>query len=223
MENKDPATAKKAIRARIKNIRARLDQGRLKALGSQVCALVRQLPCWQGARSVALYHALPGEVPTDDLLAELWACAGSGAKQKTVWLPRLIRPASSGLMEFVPCPGPECLRPGPFGLMEPDPGLPGLKLVGPDSASATSLANIPANSPDLYIVPGLAFDRSGGRLGFGGGYYDRWLAGALAKSEEKRPVFVGLCFAFQLLPALPLEPWDSRMDYLCSEDETICL
>lgn len=228
MKNSDPAAAKKAIRARIKNIRAGLSADTLKALGSQVCARLRQLPCWQAARSVALYHALPGEVPTGELLAELWA--DSAALQKTVWLPRVLRPASAGLMEFVPCQGPENLRPGPFGLLEPAPDLPGLQLAGPDTGPVAGSGK----APDLYIVPGLAFDRRGGRLGFGGGYYDRWLAAVRGQpgnnaeiqsgqAEAARPLFVGLCFGFQILPELPLEPWDCRMDYLCNEEETICL
>ena len=86
------------------------------------------------------------------------------------------------------------LQPGLFGALEP-PGT------------------TPAPAPDLILVPGLAFDRAGFRLGRGGGFYDRFLASL----SEPRPVLCGVCFSCQILPAVPREPHDSRMDYLLSD------
>ena len=110
-------------------------------------------------------------------------------------------------MDFVACTGPEQLRTGPFGLREPEDGLPGF---GPEGTGK-------AFKPDLLVLPGLAFDLHGGRLGFGGGYYDRFLDSELACPR------VGLCFAFQVAKNLPLEQWDQRVQYLCTEEQFLCL
>lgn len=68
--------------------------------------------------------------------------------------------------------------------------------------------------PDLIIVPGLAFDKKGGRIGFGKGYYDRFLASA-------QGLKVGLCYSFQLLSSLPTEEHDVHLDALVTEKEIL--
>lgn len=71
----------------------------------------------------------------------------------------------------------------------------------------------PAPPPDLVLVPGLAFDASGRRLGRGGGYYDRFLAGL----RPPVPPLCGVCFSCQIVPAVPAEPHDIRVDFVLSE------
>lgn len=158
-------------------------------------------PLWQQARSVALYVGVRGELATGILLRAAWQ------EQKVVWLPR-VRPEAPGLMDFVACGGPHQLRPGPLGLLEPVDNLPG---VGPDQAAEAAFA------PDLALLPGVAYDHAGGRLGYGGGYYDRFLEKALNCPR------VGLCFEFQLVSSLPLAPWDQRVNYICTEERILCL
>ena len=63
--------------------------------------------------------------------------------------------------------------------------------------------------PEIALVPGLAFDRNGGRLGMGGGYYDRVLG--------EVPVKVGVCFGHQIIDELPMQTHDIKMDWLASE------
>jgi 5-formyltetrahydrofolate cyclo-ligase len=86
-----------------------------------------------------------------------------------------------------------------FGLLEPerDVGL----MVEPDDL-------------DLVIVPGVAFDRRGNRLGFGGGYYDRFF-------ERCNATRVGLAYAFQVVDDIPAEDHDVKIDWLVTEDEVI--
>lgn len=67
-------------------------------------------------------------------------------------------------------------------------------------------------TPDLVLVPGLGFTTEGHRLGRGGGFYDRLLAG-----RARNAVKLGICFAVQLLPALPLEPHDTLLDGVISD------
>ena len=69
----------------------------------------------------------------------------------------------------------------------------------------------------------MAFDRAGNRLGFGGGYYDRFLSAFGARGSGRRPRLVGLCYAFQVVDALPSQEWDQPVDCLCTEEGLVCL
>jgi 5-formyltetrahydrofolate cyclo-ligase len=62
---------------------------------------------------------------------------------------------------------------------------------------------------DLIIVAGLAFDKKGYRVGYGGGYYDTFLAG------QPEALKVGVCFPFQMMEEVPLEPHDIKLDGIC--------
>lgn len=86
------------------------------------------------------------------------------------------------------------LSPGRFGI--PEPPLNYQKLL---------------KSADVVFVPGLAFDLSGFRIGYGGGFYDRFL-----KNFEHR-VRVGVCFSFQLFSEVPHDPFDVPVDYISTE------
>jgi 5-formyltetrahydrofolate cyclo-ligase len=95
---------------------------------------------------------------------------------------------------------------GPFGIREPAPSGEPFGSGGEDF-------------PALVFVPGLAFDAGGRRLGRGGGFYDRFLAGLEAAG---RPYLaMGLCTGCQLVPEVPVDDWDKRMDYLCTGEDLI--
>jgi 5-formyltetrahydrofolate cyclo-ligase len=101
------------------------------------------------------------------------------------------RTSPSGLAFFI---GRELLS-GPFGAPEP-------------------VGSIPAPPPDLVLVPGLAFDRAGHRLGRGGGFYDRFLE----TLPSPRPTLCGVCFSCQIVPAVPREAHDARVDFVLTEE-----
>lgn len=84
------------------------------------------------------------------------------------------------------------LAPGRFGIPEPSPGLP----------------EVTAGDIDVMLVPGLAFDGAGHRLGTGGGYYDEWLE----RAGAARPWVVGVAYDFQVVGACPTEPRDQGID-----------
>ena len=140
-------------------------------------------------RRVGLFVSLVDEIDTAPLLEML---CDSGVQ---IALPR-VRIAETQL-DFVLARDLKTLKAGPFRLLEP---------VGEP---------VPVDTIDIVIVPGLAFDRKGGRLGYGAGYYDR----ALAHYERPR---VGYCYRFQLLEHdLLLSPHDRRMTAI-AHNEGVC-
>jgi len=93
------------------------------------------------------------------------------------------------------------LAPGKWGIREPKPEQP----LWSDPAGIS-----------LIIVPGLAFDAQFGRLGYGGGFYDRLFA-SYANDKADKPLLVAAAFDLQLVPELPIEPHDRRMDRILTE------
>ena len=93
------------------------------------------------------------------------------------------------------------LQPGTWGILEP-----------PKERWGESGKEIAPEALDLVMVPGVAFDRRGGRLGNGAGYYDR-----LLKSVRKDTVLIGVCFEAQIMPEIVMEAHDIYMDYVITE------
>ena len=133
------------------------------------------------AHTLLLYSALPDEVPTQTLIDELVA------QGKTVLLPRVVSDTDMELRRYS---GPADLQQGAFGIMEPTGEL------------FTDYAAI-----DVAIIPGMAFDDEGHRLGRGKGYYDRFLA-KLPPTTYK----IGLCFSWQRVNHVPTDSHDIPMD-----------
>jgi 5-formyltetrahydrofolate cyclo-ligase len=175
--------------------------------GEAAAALLRKSPLWARYGTVFLFLSLPDEIDTRPLV-ETALEAG-----KRVFAPRIGSDGNGpGELKFYRVfprespgtpmpPGSDMdLEPGPFGIREPPP-------VEPPG---------PADSPALVLVPGLAFDRQGRRLGRGGGYYDRFLAASGGACPESAGRIIGLCMPFQLIPEVPVEQWDFRVDGVCT-------
>src|SRR5439155_13608401 len=150
-------------------------------------ALLLALPEIEAARTVALYAATPEEADPSAALGTLLA------RGVRVLFPRVVGPD----LEFA-AGDPAELRPGHRGIPEPLGG-------------AVDPAEI-----DLIVVPGLAFDRGGARLGRGGGHYDRTLARLPA-----RVVRVGFCFDFQVVDRVPRGPLDQPVDLVVTDRRVI--
>jgi len=94
------------------------------------------------------------------------------------------------------------LRPGAFSIQEPDPAL--CLKIEPDQI-------------DVVIVPGSVFDKRGARFGYGGGFYDRFLA-----NDAPQAIRIALAFSFQVLDNnIPVKSHDQFMDYIITEKEII--
>lgn len=139
-------------------------------------------PLFLQVHTLLLYYSLPDEVQTHEFIKR--------------WYPykRIVLPLVKGEeLEFRYYEGENSLQAGAFDIKEPTG-----KLV-------KNLQEI-----ELSIIPGVAFDNSGNRLGRGKGYYDR----ALTKMQSYR---IGVCFQFQLLPQIPIESTDLPMDEVWTE------
>ena len=167
------------------------------------------LPWYRNAGRLLLYVSYGNEVPTRRLMEEALAAG------KQVFCPRV---EGAGSMSFYRIDGPEELSPGFRGIPEP-PAQEWRKY---------RIQPLPEGKSDLIVMPGAAFDRNLGRLGYGGGYYDRFLqaleeAGStrLCAGKAFRKIAVG--FSCQILDSLAQEPEDVRPDLIVTEREIIGL
>ena len=184
---------KAALRSAARERRARRTPADIAERSARLTAHLVADPRWQAARSVAGFVGVRGEPDTTPLLA---AALTAG---KRLCLPRVVG-ARRDAIEFVAVADLAALAPAPFGLVEPTGG-PGRQL--------------PDLDVDLLLLPGLVFTRAGARLGFGRAFYDRALAPVRAAD---RPLRVAVCFADDVVPALPEEPHDVRAHGLLTED-----
>lgn len=143
--------------------------------------LARQLfahPLYRAAKTLYVYLSANQEVRTDEIIRQ--------ARQdgKRVAAPRVC----GDELRFIFLDESVRLQAGSFDILEP--------VEGQEADDPTA----------LVLLPGLAFDRLGRRLGYGGGYYDRFLA------RETEHLTLALCYGFQLVDELPAEPHDVRAD-----------
>ena len=156
----------------------------IAATSRAVCAWVLRLSAFRGATAIVSYAARTDEVSP---AAVVEAALRDG---KTVYFPRV---AGSDL-EFI-AGVPQYLFPGAYGILEPPAG----PTLNPEARDV------------LFLVPGVAFDDSGARLGRGGGHYDRALA------RHPHGLRIGLTTEAQLSADLPTDPWDQRVDAVATE------
>ncbi|MGH7458268.1 MAG: 5-formyltetrahydrofolate cyclo-ligase [Longimicrobiaceae bacterium] len=183
---------KEALRTKMRRLLAEPPEGLRRAAAEAAQRRLLGLPGWRAAESVLLYADLPGEVATDPLARTALETG------KRVLYPRCRLEESRLTLHRVD--DGATLPAGRFGIREPDGGC---LEVGPDEV-------------DLAVVPGLAWDRLGRRLGRGGGFYDRLLAG-----EAWRGVRCGLFFADQEVERVPSDPWDVPLDLIVTEKEVV--
>lgn len=161
--------AKEALRQSVASRLARCGPAARQEADRALCARLERLG---GATRLLAYMALPDEVDLRPFLA-FWLRAG-----RVLVLPR-VEPARR-LTLWAVADFERDLQPGYGGILEPAPGCPGVRV----------------DDLDLALVPGRAFDRFGNRLGRGGGYYDRLLAGLAAPAA-------GIAYPEQVVPAVP--------------------
>jgi 5-formyltetrahydrofolate cyclo-ligase len=186
---------KATLRRTILTARAALPPERRRADSAAIVDRLPKLPAFSPATTIAAYVGFDTEIDTAPFLAQV---VGAG---KRLLLPRIVDVESRERRHLVLHAVEDMAldtRPGRWGILEPDPG------------------RCPAIDPtevDLLLLPGVAFDRAGGRLGYGAGFYDRLL-------PTLRPdcLRVAAAFSIQVVPAVPMEDHDQRFHWLVTED-----
>jgi len=174
----DLRDSKSALRSQMRVVRASITQDRRAQAAIQIADLAASLPGLAGASGVLAYHATAEEIDPAILLERL---SGEGIR---IAMPRIAAP---GRLELHWVDEVSELAPGAYGILEPSPHAP--------------LAE--ASDIQAALVPGIAFDPKGGRLGFGGGYYDR-----LIPSLSADTLVIGLAFDEQIIETVPCSPHD---------------
>lgn len=139
---------------------------------------------FQQARHIALFISNDGEIDTSPLINACWQ------RNKDVYLPVLAADEQVPRLWFRPYRQDTQMQINRYGIPEPGTG-----------------ARHDGRDFDLVLMPLVAFDAQGNRLGMGGGYYDRTFA-YLHQLQHQRPRLLGLAYAFQQVDALAAEPWD---------------
>lgn len=179
MNSEDSKANKQLLRQSVRTIKASYSREELEALSLSLLQQLEQHPMFVEAHTVLLYHSLPDEVCTHAFI-DRWCTL------KEIILPSVV----GDDLELYHYTGPECLIRGSYGILEPTGEL------------FTDYERI-----TLAVIPGMAFDCVGHRLGRGKGYYDRLLPRLIHAYK------LGLCFPFQLIADdIPHEPHDFLMD-----------
>ena len=187
----DRSPCKALLREELRQRRRTLSPQDQSAAARTVAIHFARIPGWPTARRIALYLASDGEIDTAPLSADCRAA------KKQLFLTVI---GEKNLMEFAEWkPGSE-LATNRYGIPEP-----------PRSAQRCTAAAL-----DIIVLPLVAWDRTGGRLGMGGGYYDRALAGV------NGPLLVGLAHAVQQVPQVPRDEWDIPLDYVVTDSALHC-
>jgi 5-formyltetrahydrofolate cyclo-ligase len=181
----DDREAREALRRRLRAERSALATDEVSAASAAVCAHAGAF--LDGARAIAFYSATRGEIDPAPLARQ------ARARGVRLAYPRVasVQPPA---LAFHLVDGPETLGPGVFDIPAPPAGAP---LAG---------------ALDVVLVPGVAFDEEGHRLGYGRGFYDRALA------QHPGATRVGLCHRFQLLPRVPRRAGDEPVDFVITPD-----
>ncbi len=180
---------KKEIRAEVKKRRREADEETLHEKSLQILERFRQLSAYKDASLLLAYVDAKREVETRLLMR----CAWDDGKK--VAAPRVD---GDGIMHFYYLRSLKDLEPGAFGIMEPRADC---RICEPEEG--------------LLLMPGVAFDEQGHRVGYGGGYYDRYL--------EKHPhlIHIALAFEFQIFPEVPSEKHDICPDLIVTENRIL--
>ncbi|MXW73720.1 MAG: 5-formyltetrahydrofolate cyclo-ligase [Gammaproteobacteria bacterium] len=181
-----------ALRSSLRKRRAILSASQRDEAAEQCAQLARALPALQHARCIAAYIAHRGEISCEPIID--WALE----RGVTVLLPVVV----GRHMRFAPFDPSEALAQNRWGILEPE-WRPGRW--------------VSARRPNVVLLPLVAFDSGGNRLGQGGGYYDRAFAFRNASKNWRRPLLVGLGYEFQQVGQLYAKPTDVPVDAVITE------
>ena len=182
--NENAGAIKKEIRKKILGQRKELETEFIREASAHICQSIQELDLYKKAEDICLYMPIRNEVELDVLREFSWADG------KRTWLPK-VRDEQMDFCLF----GPQSsLREGAYGILEPE----------------ESEVLVPRDTT-LVIMPGAVFSEARDRIGYGGGYYDRYL------SEHVLCHTLAVCYELQIVEDLPTEEHDIRPDAVISE------
>lgn len=181
---------KKAIRAQAMNARLELGESERAQKSTAICASIETIPQYTEAKSILFFMPFKGEVDISPLLHKAMKLGCKCALPKCE--------ADRKLRLFVLSDLKCDITPGTYGIMEPK-----------DCLSECSVDEF-----SVIIMPGVAFDRQGNRIGYGAGYYDRLLA-----SAGKNILTIAPAFSLQIFTQVPQGCYDVPVDFVVTEEE----
>ncbi len=185
---------KKRLRKRIIKLRDQLTPQEIKEKSSLIAENLYRLPAYQKAKAVMFFISFGSEVDTIPMLEET-------IKRGKLALAPITLPENR---ELIPSQILDCkndLAPGAYDIPEP---------------RQETCSRYQPEVIDLLMVPGVAFDNQKMRIGYGGGYYDRFIS-----SLKPQTSLVALAFELQILPEIPADSWDRRVDMIVTEKRII--
>jgi len=185
----DIGKQKRTLRQQASRERDRINRQARHGAGQAVAKRVGKLAAYAEAGTVLIYLSFGSELPTAALVSKI------RADGKRLVVPKVV----GDVLTLHPIDHPDTdTAPGKWGIPEPLPTCP----------------TLPAEQIDLFLLPGLAFDASGGRLGYGRGFFDR----VLAHTGGTR---IGIGFDGQIVPSVPVAAWDIPLHWIMTPGATV--
>lgn len=178
---------KKEIRKRMLAKRQELSNEEVGEKSQQICARLKQEDVFCRSDNICLYMPIRNEVDVTLLFKTVWE------SKKSLWLPRVDK--NTGQMRFFAYERDTSLVMGKYHIQEPD-----------------STCCLVPDETTLVVMPGAAFSQNRERIGYGGGYYDRFLA------ENDMCRTVAVCYDFQILKSIPAQLHDIKPEMIISEE-----
>lgn len=184
---------KDQIRKKLKSQRANLSLELFNSLSSDIAKNIKETDEFKSAQRIGFYHSVRGEADPSSLKT----------LDKSFFLPVLSKNKDEGLV-FIQLTDETQFENNKFNIPEP--------VFNEETI-------VSAQTLDLVLVPLLAFDKKGNRLGMGGGFYDRTFA--FKKDKNIKPILLGYAYDFQEIDALEPESWDVGLDIIATESGII--
>ncbi len=185
----------RALRRSIREQRRTLSADRHQYYSARICRHILQSSQFRRARRIALYLPHDGEIDLQPIIDEAWA------RNRRCYLPVLM-PFFKNRLWFVPYEREAPMVLNRYGIAEPDGNL---------------RHRVKLWSIDLLLMPLVAFDDSGNRMGMGGGFYDRSFAYISQRGSWRKPHLLGTGFELQRVSRLTRQPWDIPLHSVVTE------
>lgn len=185
------------LRQSIRNARRALSSQDQRYAAEQLCLNLSKQVAVRKASNIAAYLATDGEISPEPLIE--WAYAN----RKKVFVP-VLHPLKHHQLLFVELTPDSPMKTNRYGILEPDP-------------SANKIQ--PLWALDLVFLPLVAFDKTGARLGMGGGYYDRTFAYRAKLTPYNKPTLIGIAHSIQEVMKLSTQSWDIPLSAIATEHD----